>query len=142
MPAIIELRLTDAEFLVGPNLEQLQGFGDDKFTLAPATDVGSAMGGVNGDTMHVFRIQNLWVANITFMTAGTGITQLLTLHDLQTVFPVKITYGEFSLVGFGSMQSLGEMAVALGNTTRTMVMNISKVSGNTSVSPGRVVQIL
>lgn len=142
MPAIIELRLTDAEFLVGPNLDRLDGFGDDKFTLAPASDVGSAMGGVGGDTMHVFRVQNLWVANITFMTAGTGITQLLALHALQVMFPVKVSYGDFVLVGVASMQNLGELAASLGNPPRTMVMNISKISGNTDVSPGRVVQIL
>lgn len=142
MAAIIELRLTDAEFLVGANLERLDGFGDDKFTLGLASDVGSAMGGVGGDTMHTFRVQNLWVANITFMTAGNGITQLLQLHALQVMFPVKVTYGEFRLVGVASMQNVGEVAASLGNPPRTMVMNISKISGNTDVSPGRVVQIL
>jgi hypothetical protein len=142
MPAITDIRLTDALVQVGPGLTRLDGFGDDKFTLAPASDVGSAVGGIDGDVMFVGRIQNLWVMTITFLTAAPGINTLLLLHAAQAAFPFSCTYGNFNLTGYAKMMNLGEVVASLGTTTRTMTMNVAKVSGNTDVAPGTILQVL
>lgn len=142
MPGIYNLRLTDALVQVGPTFAQLQGFGDDMFTLAPSSDVGLAMGGVQGDTMHVQRLQNLWTFTITTLVASSAITLLSTLHETLGLFPFKCSYGDFNLQGFMSMTNLGEMAAGLGATTRTMTGGVSKVSGNTLSSPGTLIQII
>jgi hypothetical protein len=139
---ITDIRLTDALVQVGAPFVTLGGFGDDKFTLAPASDVGSAVGGVDGDVMFVGRRQNLWIMTITFLNASSGITTLQALNSLQVAFPFSCTYGDFSLVGFAKMMNLGELTASLGTTTRTMTMNVAKVSGNTDAAPGTILQVL
>ena len=142
MPAIYEIRLTDAIFQAGPGLTRVEGFGDDMFSLEPASDVGQIMTGVLGDVMGVHRLQTAWIGSLTFFTASQGVTLLNSLYSLRTMFPVNVQYGNFSLVGFGIMINLGAVAAGLGTTTRTMTMGIAKVSGNTDAAPGNVVQVL
>lgn len=142
MPAIYELRLTDALVQAGPALEQIEGYGDDKFTLTPAADVGTGVTGVDGDTMHVTRRVNGWNITFTFMTVASGKTKLLQFHEALSVFPIKVSFGEFNLVGFLNLTNLGDTAASLGTTTTTITGFISKVSGNTATSPGRVLQVL
>jgi hypothetical protein len=142
MPAISNIRLTDAIVQVGATLTRLQGFGDDMFTLAPATDVGAMLTGVLGDVMFVQRVQNGWVMTITFFTASTGITLLNTLHSTVGVFPIAVTYGAFNLVGFAAMQNPGEVAAGLSANTRSIVLNVAKTAGDTDAAPGNVLQVL
>lgn len=141
MPGIYQVRLTDAIFQVGPALTRLQGFGDDFFSLAPASDVGVIMDGAYGDVMGTIRESNAWIATINFLTASQGIDLLGQMKALRAMFPVNVVYGNFSLVGFGLIMNTGEVAAGLGATTRTMTMGIAKVSGNTDASPGTVLYV-
>lgn len=142
MPAISNIRLVDALVQVGPAKEQLTGWGDDMFTLAPLTDLGVILGGVQGDTMHVQRIQNAWTFSATFFTAGPGITLLNRLASTLGVFDFSCVYGAFSLVGFASMISPGELAAGLSANNRTISLGVSKVSGDTDAAPGNILQII
>lgn len=142
MPAIYGIRLTDALVLAGPAYEQVQGYGDDKFTCGRVGDVGAFLSGIDGDTVHILRKQNGWMISWTFLTAAGGIGLLERLHSTLGVFPIKVSYGQWNLVGVCNMLNMGEVAASLGNTARTMTAGISKISGNTDVSPGYVIQVL
>lgn len=141
MSGIYQIRLTDAYFLVGPKLERLDGFGDDMFSLAPVSDVGAIMNGVLGDTMFMRRKNTAWNATITTLQASRAIDILGLLNATDAAFPVTVTYGNFSLVGFGMMTNMGEIGAGLGATTRTLTMGIAKVSGNTDASPGTILAV-
>lgn len=141
MSGIYGIRLTDATVRVGPQLLRLEGFGDDKFTLAPFTDVGSFMSGVDGDTLHVTHASNGWLFTVTMLQGATGVTLLNTLHSTLGIFPIAVTYGLFSLTGVMNMISLGEVAASRGTTTRTMTAGVSKVTGNTDAAPGQLVPV-
>lgn len=119
MSGIYGIRLVDATVRVGPQFIKLQGFADDKFTLAPFTDVGAGMSGIDGDTLHVTRASNGWTFTITMMQGAVGVTLLNTLHSTLGVFDLAVTYGAFSLTGVMNMTNLGEMAASLGTLTRT-----------------------
>jgi hypothetical protein len=142
MPAIHNIRLQDANVRVGPTFIKLDGYGDDKFTLAPFTDVGAFQTGIDGDTMHVQRAQNGWLFTGTFIQSSQAITTLLNLHQTLGVFQIAVTYGAFNLTGWMNMINLGDLAASLSTLTRTMTGGVSKVSGTTDVAPGQVLQIL
>lgn len=133
------IRLVDALVLVGPQQVQLQGFGDDLFTLAPGTDEGSAISGAQGDVLLVSKINNLYVLTLTFFTASQGITTILNLHQTLGVWPISVAYGDFNMTGFGSLMNRGELTASLGNLTRTMTINIANVAGNINAAPGTII---
>lgn len=141
MGSLKHIRLADATVQVGPALTRLDGFGEDIFSLEPASDVGSALGGVQGDGMFVSREQNVYVATFTFMQASDGVTLLLALHATKSPFKVNFAFGDFTLFGAGHMMNLGAWAASLGTLTRTMTMNVYKISGNTEVSIGADVSV-
>lgn len=142
MPAISNILLVDALVQVGAPFVNLDGFGDDMFTLAPATETGAMLTGVKGDVMFVQRLQNGWLMSITFFTAGVGITILNGLASTVGVFPVAVSYGAFNLQGFGMVLNAGELAAGLSANTRTIQLGIAKVSGNTDAAPGSILQIV
>lgn len=136
------IRLVDALVLVGPQQVQLQGFGDDLFSLAPAADEGSMITGAQGDVLLVSRVLNGYVLTLTFFTASQGINEVLTLHSTLGVWPISIAYGEFNMTGWASLMNRGEVSASLGNLTRTLTVNIARVAGNINVAPGQVVAAL
>lgn len=136
------IRLVDALVLVGPQQVQLQGFGDDLFSLAPAADEGSMITGAQGDVLLVSRILNGYVLTLTFFTASQGITTILDLHSTLGVWPISVAYGDFNMTGFGSLMNRGEVSASLGNLTRTLTINIARVAGNINAAPGSVVAAL
>ena len=142
MPAISNIRLVDALVQVGPAKTQLTGWGDDMFTLAPLTEVGAILGGVQGDVMLVQRKQNAWTFTANFFTAGPGITLLNNLSSTLGVFDFSCVYGAFSLVGFATMLNPGEMAAGLSANNRTITLGVAKVSGDTDAAPGNILQII
>ena len=143
MPGIYQIRIADANVRVGPNFTKLEGYGDsDKFTLAPATDVGAFMSGIDGDTLHVIRQSNGWLFNITVLQASSAVTTLGLLFETSAAFPIQVSYGNFNLQGWANLINLGEMAASLNTTTRTFTMGVSKVTGNTAAAPGTVLQVL
>jgi hypothetical protein len=143
MPGIYEIRISDANVRVGPNLELLEGYGDsDKFTLAPFTDVGSFMSGIDGDTLHVIRQSNGWLFTITVLQGSKAVTTLGAMFALSSAFQLQVSYGAFNFQGFANLINLGEVAASLSTTTRTFTMGASKVTGNTGVAPGQLLQVL
>lgn len=142
MPAISNIRLIDARVQVGPALTTLDGYGDEKFTLSPATDVGVMMTGCDGDVMFISREQNGWTMSITFFTAGKGITVLNNLASTLKVFPIQVSYGAFNLQGTAIVTNRGELAAGLSATTRTITLGIAKISGDTDAAPGDILQVL
>lgn len=141
MPAIYSARINDAAVRIGPQFERLDGFADDKFTLAPFTDVGAFMSGVDGDTLHTIRASNGWLFTITALQASLAVARLNFYHSTLGIFPIAITYGNFSLNGVMNMISLGEVAASLGTQTRTMTGGVSKITGNTDAAPGEIVHV-
>lgn len=139
---ISNIRLTDAIVQAGAALDRVEGFGDDMFTLAPATDTAAMLTGVLGDVMFVSRIQNGWTMSITFFTSGSGITLLNTLASTVGVFPINISYGNFDLQGFAVVTNPGELAAGLSANTRTMTLGIGKVTGNTDSAPGVTIAVV
>lgn len=137
--SIYGIRLTDALVLAGPQFEQVEGYGDDKFTFGRVGDVGAMLSGIDGDTVHILRQQNGWILSFTFFTAASGIGLLERLHETLGIFPVKVSYGLFSVTGVANMLNMGEVTASLGNNTRTMTAGVSKISGNTSTPPGFLV---
>lgn len=135
-PGIKSVRLTDARFLVGPKYEELQGWGDDMFSLTPASDTGSAVQGALGDVMYVRKVNRLWNAELTFLQAGVGIDLLLQLDALLGVFPLKCEYGDFNFVGFMQIRNPGALTAGLGATTRVISADCTYVSGNVAAAPG------
>lgn len=133
------IRLVDALVLVGPQKTQLQGFGDDLFTLAPAADEGSMITGAQGDVMLVQRVLNGYVLTLTFFTASQGIRTILNLHSALGVWDIAVTYGDFNMTGFASLMNRGELTASLGNLTRTMTINIANVAGNINAAPGTII---
>jgi hypothetical protein len=142
MPGIYSIRLTDATVRIGPQFERLDGFADDKFTLAPFTDVGAFMSGIDGDTLHVMRASNGWLFTITALQASAAVERLNFYHETLGVFPIAVSFGNFNLNGVMNMISLGEVAASLGTTTRTLTGGVSKIAGNTTAAPGTIVQVL
>lgn len=142
MPAIYSTRINDANVRIGPQFERLDGYADDKFTLAPFTDVGAFMSGVDGDTLHTIRASNGWLFTITALQASLAVARLNFYHTTMGVFPFAVTYGNFTLNGVMSMINLGEVAASLGTMTRTMTGGVSKITGNTDAAPGQIIQVL
>lgn len=140
--AISNIRLTDARVQVGPALTTLDGFGDDMFTIAPATDTGVMLTGVKGDVMFVQRAQNGWLMSITFFTAGSGITVLNGLASTVGTFPIQISYGAWNLQGVAIVINPGELAAGLSANSRTIQLGVAKISGDTDAAPGEIVQVL
>lgn len=141
MAALTDIRLVDAIVLVGPAFELVQGYGEDKFSIGLAGDIGSAISGVDGDITFVGRVQNLWNISYTFTTGALGIGLLSRLTTTLGVMPIKITYGQWTLVGHQKMINMGEMSASLGNNTRTMTGAVAKISGFTDTQPGTVIAV-
>lgn len=135
--AILAAQLNAAKFFVGPELTRLRGAADDYFTIALASDIGVGVGGIQGDTMLVTRLQNLYTASLTLLQASAAIKTLLDLQEAN--FKVKVQYNDFSLVGEAVLVNTGELAASLGTTTRTITMSIAKVAGNTNSGIGTVI---
>lgn len=142
MAAITEINLTDAKIYVGAQMKLLDGFGEEKFSCVPAADRGSLVSGVDGDTMHMIRNNRAWTLTLTLLIASPAVSVVLGLQSLGVVFPIKIEYGDWNLVGVANVINEGDVAAGLGTTTRTITLGVSKISGDTDVAPGRVVQVL
>lgn len=140
--SLSNIRLVDALVLVGPQKAQLQGYGDDLFTVAPAADEGSMQRGAQGDVMLVQSVNNGYIVTLTFMTASRSIQTILDLHSTLGIWDIAISYGDFNLVGFASLMNRGEVVASLGNLTRTITLNVARVSGNLNSAPGNVVAAL
>lgn len=141
-PEIKEARIVDAKTFVGAAQTPLYGAGDqDYFSIALSGDIGSAVAGVQGDVMLVQRQNNLYVVTYTFLGASQAVTTLLQLAAIGSAFPFKVSYNDFSLLGWANVQSVGEWVASVGTTSRTIVLNVAKVSGATDKSIGRTLQL-
>jgi hypothetical protein len=143
MPAEIkEARLVDAKIFVGPQLERLRGAGDgDYFSIALGGDTGSAVSGVQGDVMLVQRLQNLYVATHTFIGASRAVAAILEQYETGVAFLYKASYNDFTITAWANVGSVGEWVASAGTLSRTMVLNLAKISGNTAASVGRTLQV-
>lgn len=139
---IKEARLIDARPLVGAKQDVLQGAGpDDFFSIELSGPVGTAVGGVQGDAMLVQQVRSLYVATFTFLGACSGVDLLLDLSEAGAAFLFSVTYNDFSLKGAANVMDVGAWVASAGNNTRTMTLNIVKISGNTNKSIGRTVTV-
>lgn len=137
MSQILIAQLNAAKFLVGPDLTRLMGAGDDYFEITQGSDIGSAVGGIQGDVMLMTRIQNLYNASLTLIPAAAAVGTLLSLAQLGAEFPVKVNFNDFEFVGVGIVQNVGAWAASLGATSRTITLLMAYQSGNIETGVGR-----
>ena len=78
-PEIKNIILNSAKVLVGPKQVVLRGAADDYFDVSKASDIGSMISGIQGDTTLVSRIQNGYNCTLTLMQ-GSGAIKTLA-HD-------------------------------------------------------------
>jgi hypothetical protein len=142
MTAISQIRLVDALVQVGPLLTKIDGYSDDLFSIAPASDVGAMFSGAVGDVLLVNRIQSGWLMSLTMFTSATGITTINRLASTLGVWDIQVSYGAWNIQGFGILINTGDLAAGLSANTRTMSIGIAKVSGDTDSAPGTILQIL
>ena len=131
--------LNNAKFFVGSKLTRLRGAADDYFTISKASDVGSSIGGIQGDTMHIARVQNLYTATLTLISASKAVGVLLALQG--NSFPVKVQFNDFELVGSGIITNVGDWVASLTGTTRNISMNVSYISGNVLTGVGELDEV-
>lgn len=143
MPALYDIRLTDATTQIGNPYTTLEGFGgDDLFSFEPAGEEGFAMMGALGDVALGVRVVNLWTWTGTFMTGSSGLTTLLGQLALRTPFPINVAYGDFTFRGVCVVQSRGAVnASASSSNFRTVTMACAYVSGNINAAPGTIITV-
>lgn len=137
MSQILVAQLNAAKFFVGPDLDRLQGAGDDYFTISQGSDIGSGVGGIQGDVMLVTRTQNMYNASVVCMPASAAVATLLRLAALGAEFPVKVQFNDFSFVGVAIVQNVGEWVASLTATSRTITLIMAYQSGNIETGVGR-----
>ena len=81
-PEIKNIILNSAKVLVGPKQVVLRGAADDYFDVSKASDIGSMISGIQGDTTLVSRIQNGYNCTLTLMQGSGAIKTLLDLGDV------------------------------------------------------------
>lgn len=137
MSQILIAQLNAAKFFVGPDLTRLMGAGDDYFEITQSSDIGSGIGGIQGDVMLTNRIQNLYNASLTLIPASGAVGTLLSLAALGAEFPVKVNFNDFEFVGVAIVQNVGAWAASLGATSRTITLLMAYQSGNIETGVGR-----
>jgi hypothetical protein len=141
-PEIKEARLGDANVFVGAKQEQLRGAGpDDYFSVEANGDYGTMVSGIQEDVMLVQQRRSGFVATFTFIGACSGVDKLLDFADKAAAFLINITYNDFSLSGYANVMNIGAWVASSGTNTRTITVNIAKVSGATNRSIGRTVEV-
>lgn len=135
-PSITQVILNAAKVLVGPKLTPLRGAADDFFTLGKASDVGGAIGGIQGDVALFSRIQNQWDMEFTLIQSSAAIGTLLTLGAQGVAFPIAVEYNDFTFNGFAMIKNEGTTAASLGTLTRTISLVLAYQSGNVATGIG------
>ena len=139
---IIQGQLIDARVYVGAKQDLLSGAGpDDYFSIELDGDTGAMVSGVQGDVMFVQQIRNGFVGTFTFMGACSGVRVLLELAESGVPFLFKVAYNDFTLTGAANVRNVGAWVASAGNNTRTIVLNIAKISGQTNRSIGKTVVV-
>lgn len=139
MAEITKALLNNAKFFVGSKLQRLRGAAEDYFTVSKASDVGSSVGGIQGDVMHIVRQQNLYTATLTLISASKAVGVLLALQG--NSFPVKVEFNDFTLNGSGIITNVGDWVASLTGTTRNISMNIAYISGNVLTGIGELDEV-
>jgi hypothetical protein len=139
MSQILAVQLNAAKFLVGPKLSRLEGAVEDYFTISSTSDVGSIMGGIQGDVMIVNRLQNAYTASVTVMQASRAVGTLLSLVGVY--FNTKVSFNDFQFNGVGVITNLGDWTASLGTLTRTFTLGLAYQSGNILTGIGAVAEV-
>src|SRR3989304_5690394 len=103
-PSITRVLLNAARVLIGSKLVSLRGAADDFFTLGKASDVGGALGGIQGDVMLSKRVQNQWTMTLTLIQSSAAIGTILGVSATEDTFPIAVEFNDFTFNGFGVVQ--------------------------------------
>jgi hypothetical protein len=136
-PGINGVILNSAKVFVGPKQVVLRGAADDYFDVSKASDVGSMLTGIQGDTMLVSRIQNGYNCTLTLLQASSAVKTLLDLADSGAPWPISISFDDFNLVGLALVANTGSAVASLGTLTRTITLVIAYQSGDVNSPVGR-----
>ncbi len=136
-PEIKNIILNSAKVLVGPKQVVLRGAADDYYDVSKASDIGSMISGIQGDTTLVSRIQNGYNCTLTLMQGSGAIKTLLDLGDAGASWPISISFDDFNLVGLALVANTGSAVASLGTLTRTITLVIAYQSGDVNSPVGR-----
>lgn len=142
MPEIKEARLIDARTFVGAKQTLLTGAGpDDYFSIEQDGDAGTMVSGVQADIMLVQQLRAGYVATYTFLGSCGGVDTLLELYEAGAVFLINVNYNDFTLTAAANVRNVGAWVASAGNNTRTIVLNLAKIAGDTTKSIGKTVVV-
>lgn len=143
MAEIKQAQLIDARIKVGAEQTTLGGAGpDDYFSIEADGDFGTMVTGVQGDVMLVNQVRVGYRCTVTFMGACSGVDKLLELAEAGAPFLFSCNYNDFSLTGAANVGNVGAWVASAGNNTRTMTINVAKISGATDKSIGKSVNVV
>lgn len=142
MAQIIAGELINARVFVGAQQTLLGGAGpDDYFSIEPDGDAGTMVTGVQGDVMFVQQIRNGYVGTFTFVGGCSGVNTLLELYEAGSPFLINVNYNDFTLTAVANVRNIGAWMASAGNNTRTIVLNMAKLAGDTTKSIGKTVVV-
>lgn len=136
-PEIKQVILNSAKVLVGPKQTVLRGAADDYFDVTKSSDIGSMIGGIQGDVTLVSRIQNGYNCTLTLMQGSGAIKTLLDLSDAGSAWPISISFDDFNFVGWALVANTGSAVASLSTLTRTITLVMAYQSGDVNSPVGR-----
>ena len=141
MAEITSANLNAARVLIGPKKTRVLGAAEDFWSLEFMGDIGALLSGVQGDTMHVIRMNNAFTFNLNVMPASSAVRTVLTQWATGIPFAIAIDFNDFSFNGIASLINAGAWAANGTTAPRALQMGLSYISGNLLAGIGEVVNV-